>query len=219
MKYDLYARAVRLVFKKGFRRGLVAAHGAVWASDVMDKSARLYREIVLRSPGIGGRQNPLTINVLTAAFVAAIFRASMGKLSPRELGAVFSEAGDRSAIFRLFARLSSRKNFTREWQDKRNRLALESQGRGFAADFVSEFVYGKTPNEYGIVYRECGICKLLEREQCAEIAPQMCKFDYVTAKHAGWVLTRSKTIADGDGVCDFWFAKKGGGTATGRGFP
>ena len=46
------------------------------------------------------------------------------------------------------------------------------------------------------------------RENCAELAPSMCKFDYVMAKHMGAELTRTKTIADGDGLCDFWFKKK-----------
>jgi hypothetical protein len=106
-------------------------------------------------------------------------------------------------------RLASKKNFTIRWQDKRNQLALDSQKRRYPADFVSEFVYGPTPDEYGIVYRECGICKLLERESCAELAPYMCKFDYVMAKYMGAKLIRTKTIADGDGLCDFWFRKKG----------
>ncbi len=173
----------------------------------MRKAQPLYRDIVVRSPSIGGRKNPNTVNVLIAAFVAAIYKAAEGRLSSEQMGEVFSNAIKYTRAFKLFARITGKRNFTRQWQDKRHAWAVASQGKAYPADFVSTFVYGKTINEYGITYSECGICKLLQRENCADLAPELCKFDYVTAKYMGCKLTRTKTIANGDDMCDFWFSK------------
>ena len=207
LEYDLYARGIRLVFRGSFRRQLTVSLGEQNAREVMGKTQALYRNIVLRSPSIGGRENPNIMNVLVAAFVAAIYKAADGKLSSERMGEVFSNAVEQATAFKLFARFTGKRNFTRHWQDKRHAWAVASQGKVHPADFVSAFVYGKTVNEYGVNYRECGICKLLQRENCAELAPQLCKFDYVTAKYMGCTLTRTKTIANGDEMCDFWFSK------------
>ncbi|MGD0663197.1 MAG: L-2-amino-thiazoline-4-carboxylic acid hydrolase [Syntrophorhabdales bacterium] len=207
MEFDLYARGVPLIFSGSFRRQLAVSLGEQTARDVMRKGRSLYGDIVVRSPSIGGRKNPNTMNVLVAAFVAAIYKAADGKLSPEGMGEVFSNAVEHTTAFKLFAKLTGKRNFTRQWQDKRHQWAVASQGKAYPADFVSTFVYGKTINEYGVTYSECGICKLLQREGCAELAPELCKFDYVTAKYMGCTLTRTKTIANGDEMCDFWFSK------------
>jgi len=207
MEYDLYARGIRLIFSRSFRRQLTASLGEHNARDVMRKTQPLYRDIVQRSPSIGGRENPTIMNVLIAAFVAAIYKTAGGKLSSERMGEAFSDALEQAAAFKLFARFMGKRNFTRRWQDKRYAWAVASQGKVYPADFVSAFVYGKTINEYGVNYSECGICKLLQRESCADLAPQLCKFDYVTAKYMGCTLTRTKTIANGDEICDFWFSK------------
>lgn len=207
MTYDLYAHGIRLIFNRAFRRRLAISFEGQFARDLMRRARGLYKAIVLRSPSIGGKDNPLTVNVLVAAFVAAIYKAANGTISPEEMGEVFSDAVGKSPAFRLFAKAMGRKVFTRQWQDRRNEVAVESQKKVYPANFVSEFVYGSTINEYGIIYRECAICKLLQRENCSELAPQMCKFDYVKAKYMGCELTRTKTIGNGDELCDFWFTK------------
>jgi hypothetical protein len=205
--YDLLARGVRLIFGGSFRRQLAVSLGKHCARGIMRKAQPLYRDIVLRSPSIGGKDNPNAMNVLVAAFVAAIYKAADGRLSPERMGEVFSTAVEQTTAFKLFARFTGKRNFTRQWQDKRNAWAAASRQKPYPADFVSTFVYGETINEYGVTYSECGICKLIERENCADLAPQLCKFDYVTAKYMGCTLTRTKTIAGGDDMCDFWFSK------------
>ncbi len=208
MEYDLYARAVPLIFSRSFKRQWAVSCDQRSAKEGMRKAQLLYREIVLRSPSIGGRKNPNLLNVLIAAFAAAIYKTAGGQLSSKQMGEIFSNAIGQTPVFKLFARSMGRKNFTRQWQDKRNAIAIASQKKDYPADFVSEFVYGKTVKEYGVKYLECGICKLMERENCAGLAPQLCKFDYVTAKYMGCELTRTKTIANGDEMCDFWFYQR-----------
>ncbi len=198
---------IPLLFNDNFRKQLLVVLGKQNATDVIHKSKLDYREIVMRSPYIGGWNNPLFMHILIAAFAAAIYKAADGKLSVEQMGQVFSNAIEQTTAYKLFMKLMGKQAFTRRWQDKRNSASIESQKKIYPAGFVFEFVYGKTTNEYGINYRECGICKLLNRENCAEIATQMCNFDYVTAKYMNCELTRTKTIANGENICDFWFKK------------
>ena len=37
----------------------------------------------------------------------------------------------------------------------------------------------------------------------------MCTLDYMLIEQMGAVLTRTKTLAKGDGMCDFYICKKG----------
>ena len=86
MEYDLYARAVPLIFNQSFKRQLTVSFDERSAGEVMRKAQLLYREIVLRSPSIGGSKNPNLLNVFIAAFVAAIYKAAGGRLSSEQMG-------------------------------------------------------------------------------------------------------------------------------------
>lgn len=66
-------------------------------------------------------------------------------------------------------------------------------------NIATEFIYGETVKEYRVNYLESGIC----------IAPKKCRFDYVIARYMGCTLRRTKTIANGDGLCDFGLSGRG----------
>lgn len=36
----------------------------------------------------------------------------------------------------------------------------------------------------------------------------MCEFDFISANFMGAKLTRTKTLANGDDCCNFWYTKK-----------
>jgi hypothetical protein len=209
MEYDFYARGIWFIFNRSFNHELMAYLDGKTVADVMHKALFQYKEIIKRSPTIGGMKNPNTMNLLVAAMVASIYKAADGKLSNEQIGKIFSRAVEATTLFKWFGKYTGKMNFTSQWQDKRNAQALESHQRIYPADFVSDFVYGKSSNEYGVIYHECGICKMLKRENCSELGTQMCQFDYVTAKYMGAELIRTKTIANGDEVCNFWFKKNG----------
>lgn len=57
------------------------------------------------------------------------------------------------------------------------------------------------------VYK-CGLYDWLKEQKAEEICSVFCKMDYITAKYMeGLKLVRTKTIADGDEVCDFRYVK------------
>jgi len=204
MNYDTLARSIPWVFHRTFRRELATRMDRRAAGAAMRRAGVLYREMLRRSPSIG-RKNELRIYVLTAAYAAAVYKAC--GLSAEETGAVFSSAMERAAAWRLYMRRTGKKVFTEKWQARRDRVMTETRKREYPANFVAEFIYGDTLNSYRVNYLECGICKLYARENCLELAPYMCRFDYVMARYMGCTLERTRTIAGGDGLCDFHFTK------------
>jgi len=206
MKYDIYAKVMWTLLKNNFAKELCCFLSEEDSKAIMVKGKQEYRKIIERTDGIGGmKRNPMTMNLINGAMLIAVYKASKEKITADQMGQIYVNALSGNAIVRKF----SKKNcFNADWQKKRNEIALESQKREFSNDWVSEFLPGKNVNEYGINFYECGICKLCKQENCFELASQMCKFDYIMAEAMGAELTRTKTIADGNQLCDFFYRKK-----------
>lgn len=205
MSQITYARVLWLLFNKSFQRQISKIFDTSFAKAVMKRAKSNYLKMIRRAPAVG-KHNPLLINILVSALVASIYKGCEGKISPEQMGKIMTSSMEPVYLFRKFCGMND--YFSKGWQDKRQALAIRSQQREYPADFVSEFVYGKTVDEYGIKYCECGIYKLLTKEGCVELAPQMCKFDYVMAKYMNAKLKRTKTLATGGDFCDFWYTKK-----------
>lgn len=200
-----YAKAIWLLFNKSYQRQIAKIFDTNFAQAVMKRAKPESFRMIHEIPPIG-RHNPLLIEILVAALVASIYKAGDGKISPKQMGTIMTGGMESVYMFRKFC--GTQDHFSKSWQDKRNINAQSSQKREYPADFVSEFIYGNTVNEYGITYYECGICKFLKSEGCMELAPLMCKFDYVMAKYMNAELKRTKTLATGGDLCDFWYTKK-----------
>jgi hypothetical protein len=206
MKYDIYAKGMWTLLKGGFTKELSCFLSIADAKAIMVKGKQEYRKIIERTDGIGGmKKNPMTMNLMNGAMLIAIYKASTGRITTDQMGQIYKKAMSGNFFVKNF---SKKDCFNAEWQKKRNESALKSQKRTFSNDWVSEFRPGKNVNEYGINFYECGICKLCKQENCFELASQMCKYDYVMAAAMGAELTRTKTIAGGDQLCDFFYKKK-----------
>jgi hypothetical protein len=207
MRYGFWAAGFWAAVKKRFRRELALLLGPRDAGLIMRAAKGRYREMILRLPPLGGGKNPFTMNILAAAWGASLYLAGKDVLSPEEMGGVFSRAIENNIVFRLVMKSRSKKVFTAGWQDRWRKLAIASRALPNPAGFVFEFIPGETRNEYGVHFKQCGICRLFQREGCSEFAPYMCRFDFVMARHMNCRLTRPHTIANGDGFCDFWYSK------------
>lgn len=206
MKYDIYAKVMWTLLKSNFTKEIAYFLNKTDSKAIMVKGKQEYRKIIERTDGIGGmKNNPMTMIMINSSMLIAIYKTAKGKLTADQMGQIYKKAMSGNPVVKKF---SKKDCFNAEWQKKRNESALESQKRKFSNDWVSEFVPGKNINEYGINFYECGICKLCKQENCFELASQMCKYDYVMAETMGAELTRTKTIAGGDKLCDFFYRKK-----------
>ncbi len=83
-----------------------------------------------------------------------------------------------------------------------------SKESNYPEDFVFDYVEGNGKKyDYGMNIVRCALCKFLARKNAHELLPFICKTDFLFSKHFGYELSRTKTIAGGDDMCDFRFKK------------
>jgi hypothetical protein len=80
----------------------------------------------------------------------------------------------------------------REFPDNYVAVAVEGDGEAF---------------DFGYDYTECAIIKILRKMGYPELAPYTCFHEYPLSRLDGRGLSRTKTLACGDDVCDFRFKK------------
>lgn len=206
MKYDIYCAGMWWLLQNSFVSVLTNHIGKENAKNAMIAAKTEYRDILERTEGIGGvKSNPLTINFINGAMMIAVHMSVLGWLSEEQIGDIYIEAMRQCFVVKMKYKENI---FTEKWQNKQSAAYERSKKNGYKNDWVGELVKGKKIDEFSFNYSACGICKLCQQEGCAGLAKQMCRFDYVSAEMRGAELKRTKTIADGDGMCDFWFVKK-----------
>ena len=91
---------------------------------------------------------------------------------------------------------------------ERLKWSQESHKRKYENDWVVDILQSNGEYELGYDYHECGVCKLCKDEGCPELAPFLCRMDYVLADIMNMKLVRTKTIAEGSELCDFRYSRK-----------
>lgn len=84
----------------------------------------------------------------------------------------------------------------------------ESHKRKYENDWVVDILPANGDYELGYDYYECGACKLCNDEGCPELAPIICRMDFVLADIMNMKLVRTGTIAEGADHCDFRYSRQ-----------
>lgn len=199
--FDLAARLARKV--------IVAHFGESLAELVAAEARREYESLIPQLPYIGGRQNPQTQILLSAALFLALYKALRAQdWAADEIGALVYEAVETTysrvplRLGRLYGWLGFRESSLRKAREQ----ATASQERRYAGDWVYSVVDGDGQSfDYGLDFEECGIWKFFQGQGAEEFTPYMCQLDYIASERLGWGLVRTTTIAEGGDRCDFRF--------------
>jgi hypothetical protein len=202
--YDLAARLIRGV--------AVARYGEQLAETVAVEARREYESLIPQIPYIGGRRNPLTWIMISAGMFLALYRAMKAQGKEVEEIGTFVYAGVEKA-YGLLPRFALHRygglSFTEHRQRRARELALESQERRYAGDWVYSVVQGDGESfDYGLDFVECGICKFFHAQRADEFARYMCRLDFIMSERMGMGLVRTTTIAEGGEKCDFRYKRE-----------
>ncbi len=200
---------------------LVERLGKAEAATVIDDARREFDTLIPTIPFIGGRSNPLTWNLETSAMFLALYRAlNRHGIGPAEAGALFERMIDRwlGSFPRVLLRLAGLWQFTPWYLGSIRRRAGWSHQRTYPADFVYDFVPSAPGFDWGVDYTECAIVKYYAAHGAAKLVPYLCPIDFQMSRAFGLGLRRDRTIAAGDGVCDFRF-RRGAPTIQPRSVP
>lgn len=182
---------------------------------IIQQTREEFRRLLPRLPDIGGRQNPLTENLLASAWFLALAQPLRQRnWSDDQIGDLIYRIAEVwvASSPRWVAWLQGKLARTPLVKFLLKRVSRQSQQRRYAADFVVQFVEGNGRNfDFGLDFTECGICKLFQAEGAAGLAKHMCRIDYLTTSFRGIQLIRTGTIANGASKCDFRYKQLPGG--------
>lgn len=97
--------------------------------------------------------------------------------------------------------------FSQSEIDKYVKGSIRSKKKEYKDDWVFDFSYDLSVPEYFVTHRECGVCKIAQRENLMFLMPHVCVMDYPTIEYKGGKLLRTKTLGNGDDCCDFHVVK------------
>ena len=103
-----------------------------------------------------------------------------------------------------FIKMNRGRNFFTEKNiNTRNALQHDPIFTGNPENWQYSFSYDMSVPECTITYTKCAICAMARREDCFHLMPHLCKTDFAQQKLMGNTLIRTKTIGNGDDICDF----------------
>ncbi len=206
MKYDIYARAIKLFIKGPVYKTLRSEIPALLTVGYKRRVNAEYRAIVERTAGIGGsKNNPMEMILLFLAFLIAIYKAADGQIDEM----IFDKVVDNLVTSWRMKKISQAEAaFSKKAIDQYRRLADMSQQKKYQNDWLNTFEYQEGSGEYFLTYSECGICKVAQKEGVFHLAKYLCKTDYPSFGYKGVVLDRTKTLAYGDDCCNFHIMTK-----------
>lgn len=196
MKYGVMGAAVPILLKKLTMNYLDTQNIVISPKEVKKE----YRKIIDRQPEIGGMKNNLIMGLYLAAYFMAVYKTAPDKITDE----VFDGYVKYVCASDIFVRLNRGKNFfTDKNIQTRDRLQSDPFFNSFPDNWKYTFTYDMNVPECYITYSRCAICEAARREECFRLMKYLCTTDYAQQELMGNTLIRTKTIGNGDELCDF----------------
>lgn len=203
MRYGVAARFIKLSFSKTAFDYIARELPSLDIRDYRRRVLKEYRAMVERTPEVGSfKENAFVLALYAACFFLAMYKAEREQMSDEIIKGLVREVSYCPAMIRAKKGKSA---FTRKEIQSRTRQAQWSRDhiKEYPMNWYYYFDKVEGKDEYFITHKECAICKLAEREGCAEVTKLLCSMDYYTFELQGAVLDRTKTLGYGDEECNF----------------
>lgn len=209
MKYAGMPQGMWLLYKKSFRKNLVAVLGfdSKAANRITKRAAVKYKHIIKKLPEFE-KEDRFKMNLVNCAVLVA-FLLSMGKRPAVEPLSVYYSKSMMTAPTKLFCRLEGKSKFS-----KKDVAAMQATAALRAADrnpysWNMEFYPYADGSGYEVRFTKCGICALMKEYGFYELTPALCQLDYDMSKAGGASeFVREYTLAGGGPYCDCGYKRK-----------
>lgn len=196
MKYGIMGAAVPLLVKKPAYTWLDSNTPGINPKAVKAE----YKRIIANQPDVGGTKNNLIMGLYLAAYFMAIYNTAPKKMADETFGKFI----DAICASDIFVKMNKGGNFFTEKNIlTRNRLQNDPIFSDNPENWQYTFSYDMDVPECKITYTKCAICEMARRENCFHLMPHLCKTDFAQQELMGNTLIRTKTIGNGDDICDF----------------
>ncbi len=206
---DLLAEFEREV--QEWRSILVRDHEAAFAGQVLQEARNRFTALIPQIPFVGGDENILTNSLIGSARCLAFYQSMSARgESAAATGKVLYDAARALTPDSLPAIPPAQCLTQDELMDARRRRAARSQELVYAWDWVYEFVEGDGETfDYGYDFTQCATYRFYLGHNALEFLPYYCFLDFPKCEWSGLGLTRTMTLGEGHGVCDFRFREGG----------
>ncbi len=193
------------MFKGSIKKVLAEKYDKKYASQIMKKSKKVYRELVKNADNIGD-DNPMAYNELFALTFIAPYIASEKKIPPENVQEMM-----RRSLYHIkwyFARtnLNTEKGKAENKKNivKYSKWYTEEKEKQYPTSFKVDFA--GIPHEGACYYRitRCPICAYTKKLDVSELMPLLCELDEVMITLQHGILHREQTIASGGEFCDYY---------------
>ncbi len=200
MEYNSTAKFVKFFIKGPTYKAIKDIAPELNNKEYKKRVSEEYKNIILRTEGIGGKKNPMEVILYFTAFAIAVYKCADDKISEED----FSKTIDAITSSKMME-ISSKSSgaFSKKTIDMYRELNERSKEKKYKNDWVAEFEYKEGSGEYFVTYSECGVCKLCRQEGVFHLVKYMCKMDYPSFEFKKAVLDRTKTLGYEDEVCNF----------------
>jgi len=195
----------------GARQFWTPEFGVVKAEQMAHQALAQFETLLPKLPDVGGDKNWDTQFIPIAAWYVALYKPMMevGKKA-EDVGKLVYELNliGLRAMTKEKAADEQEKMFSREQLDRMQKWADWTQKREYPANWVARFIPGDGKEfDFGYDYLECGLVKYFRSKGVPELAPYVCLNDFTNSAALGTGLYRTRTIAQGDAVCNFRYKK------------
>lgn len=172
-----------------------------------------FQTLLPNLPDVGGDRNWDTEFIPIAAWYVALYEPmrAHGKTA-EDIGRIIYELNNYSLAATPKDQILAehQRLFSPAYLQDQRQWAAWTQKRELPANWVATFIEAPpgprdadNSFDYGIDYSECGLVKFFQSQGLSQLAPYVCLNDFPRSKTFGTGLRRTKTVAMGDGVCNF----------------
>ena len=194
-----------LLFKGSMKKVLIEKYDKAYASEIIKKSKKIYRELVEKMDDIG-EDNPMAYNEMFALVFVAPYIASEKKIPPETIQEMMRQSLYSVKWFFSLINLNTKRG---KDANKKNILKYykwytEEKEKLYPTSFKVDFE--GQPYEDACYYRitRCPICAYTKNLGVDELMPLFCELDELMISLQHGVLHRKGTIASGADCCDYF---------------
>jgi len=209
MRYAGMPAGMWLLFRRSFRRGLIADLRLEpgQAASVARQTKTKYREIIVSLPEFE-KGDRFKMNIVSCAMLSAFLLCLPEKPSVDAVTIYYKNAMMIGAM-RWFCRMGGKRKFSeKDVEGMKKTAALNAADRN---PFSWNMTFHPYPDGSGYEARftRCGICTLMKKHDLFNYVPAMCALDYAMSEAGGATdFVREYTLASGGPYCDCGYKRK-----------
>jgi len=198
------------LFEGAMKRWLAEHYPPGEAEARWERTVALDEKWIREEGDLGGAGNPMAANMLEAYAFFAFYDSVDRSFTKEDLGSMINAAMGKK--LRMLSRFDMNRLLRRRFVVKliygylENYRKKAEANRGGAWGNTWKIRINPEGHEKGLafVYDTCPLNDFARRHGYIDFLPNLCSIDQLTCAAAHGKLIRHKTLADGDGECNYW---------------